>query len=381
MGKKNLENQKLKIDNNLLQAFSQRTTQETKIRIEQSNESPSAQDLALELLEKAKHSITSTEHERMALSKISDALSNEQVVEIDINLLDSFEDHTYKVEPDEAESMKILMRSITEQGIIHPIVITPAKNGRYQVISGHRRTRACTLLKYQKVPCILKTFNDDDTDASRKKRELMIEANLQRGGMKPSEKARSYKMKVDNMKRQGFRSDLIEHGDDEKKLSDLDKKANGSTYLQVALQEGDSRSEIYRYLRLNELNEDLLFLVDTEIIPVRTAAELSFLSEEYQKELYAEIRQSDIKPTYAQAVQMKKAFQAGTLQAGDLKGMLGKTKVSQGEKYFVSSECIRKYVPRGLSSKQISAFIEKALKFYSLYENNEESESSQVGTK
>ena len=364
MDKAKFGSRKLDVDNSLLNAFSK--TQVNKMEEKESVNDLSAQDLANELLEKAKHSITSTERERMALSKISETLSNEHITEVDIELLDAFEDHTYTVEPDEAESMKILMRSISEQGVIHPVVITPSENGRYQVISGHRRTRACTLLKHKTIPCVIKMFDNDDA-AKRKKREIMIDANVQRGGIKPSEKAKSYKMKVDNLKRQGQRSDLIEHGEDEKALFDLDKKGKSSTYIQVALQEGDSRSEIYRYLRLNFLIDDLLFLVDSEVLPVRTAAEISFLSEEYQKELYNVIRQSDSKPTHAQAVQMKKAFQAGQLQPSDILSIMVKPKSKQNEKFYISSETVINYIPKGLSDKEISLYIEKALKFYSIH--------------
>lgn len=364
MDKTKFGSRKLEVDNGLLSVFSK--TPVNSIEENESVEEISAQDLANELLEKAKHSITSTERERLALSKITDALSNEQITEVNIELLDSFEDHTYTVEPDEAESMKILMRSISEQGLIHPVVITPSENGRYQVISGHRRTRACALLKRKTIPCVIKMFDDDEA-SKRKKRELMIDANVQRGGMKPSEKAKSYKMKVDNLKRQGQRSDLIEHGEDEKALSELDKKGKNSTYIQVALQEGDSRSEIYRYLRLNFLIDDLLFLVDAEVLPVRTAAEISFLPVEYQKELYDVIRQTDTKPTHAQVVQIKKAFQAGQLQSGDIATMMEKPKTKQSEKFFIPSEAVINYIPKGLSTKEISLYIEKALKFYLMH--------------
>ena len=369
MNKMKFGSSKLAIDNDLLNAFSNSKTvgNENIKSIDEIN----AKDLAEELLERANHSITSTERERSALSKITKALAQPQIVEVDVSLLDSYKDHTFNVENDDSVRMQIFLRSIKEQGIIQPSIITPSDNGRYQVLAGHRRTRAAKILNFEKAPCIIRQFLDDE-ESNDKKNDLMIDSNIQRDGIKPSEKARAYKMKLDCLKKQGRRSDLIEHGDDEAALSDLDKKSKGSTYVQIALQEGDSRSEIYRYLRLNYLIKELLDIVDDEIIPVRNAAEISFLSDEYQHELYKVIGETGMKPTHAQAEEIKKRFQRGDLQPGDIIRILEKPKSKKSEKFYISSESVMNYIPKGLSTKEISLYIEKALQFYLIHGTDRE---------
>ena len=262
--------------------------------------------------------------------------------EIDISLIDSFENHPFKVKED--DDMKQLIESIRERGLITPIIVRPKENGRYELISGHRRTFACTKLGITTIKAEVQNLNRDEATM------LMVDSNLQRSIILPSEKAFSYKMRLEAMNRQGERTDLT--------CSPMDNKLKGvksASLLKEAT--GDGQAQVYRYIRLTELIPELLDMVDESRIALRPAVELSYLKKEEQSALLEEISYADATPSLAQAIKMKKFSQEGKLSNDVIESIMSEEKPNQKEKINIKYEDARKYIPASVPYDKTGDYI------------------------
>ncbi len=232
---------------------------------------------------------TDQSREEANLSKIRD---------IPLAEIDEFPDHPFKVLMD--EDMEQLVDSIKRSGVMTPATVRMKEDGRYELISGHRRKKACELAGLETLKCEVKELTRDEAII------VMVESNLQRTTILPSEKAFAYKMRLEAMNRQGERSDLTS--------SPLDNKLKGTTSAQqISQKSGDSQPQIYRYIRLTELVPEILQMVDERQIAFRPAVELSYLTEGQQYTLLEAMEYSDATPSLAQAIKMKKFMQEGKL--------------------------------------------------------------------
>ena len=274
--------------------------------------------------------------------------------EIDISLIDSFENHPFKVKED--DDMKQLIESIRERGLITPIIVRPKENGRYELVSGHRRTFACTKLGITTIKAEVQNLNRDEATM------LMVDSNLQRSTILPSEKAFSYKMRLEAMKRQGQRSDLTSS-------PVATKLSKGRSDEELANLVGEGKDNIHRYIRLTYLIPELLDLVDEGRIALRPAVELSYISPEYQKRIYDFFLLKDITPSYTQAIALNKHAQNDKLTDKIISDILSVQKPNQEEKFSLNADSVRKYVPSGFTTREAEQYIIKALEYYSRYRN------------
>ena len=275
-----------------------------------------------------------------ALSKIRD---------IPISEIDEFPDHPFKVLMD--EDMEQLVDSIKRNGVMTPATVRLKENGRYELISGHRRKKACELAGLDTLKCEVKEFSRDEAII------VMVESNLQRTTILPSEKAFAYKMRLEAMNRQGERTDLT--------YSPMDNKLKGTTSAQkISEKSGDSQPQIYRYIRLTELVPEILQMVDERQIAFRPAVEISYLSEEQQYTLLEAMEYNDATPSLAQAIKMKKYMQEGKLTDGVISSIMEEEKPNQREKPAFRDERITKLIPKSVPKGKESDFVVKALEFY-----------------
>lgn len=253
-----------------------------------------------------------------------------RIYDIPISEIDDFPDHPFKVKID--EDMDQLVQSIKERGIITPVTLRPKEDGRYEIVSGHRRKKACELAGFETVKAEVREMTRDEAII------LMVESNLQRSTILPSEKAFSYKMRLEAMNRQGERTDLT--------CSPMDNKLKGvksASLLKEAT--GDGQAQVYRYIRLTELIPELLDMVDESRIALRPAVELSYLKKEEQSALLEEISYADATPSLAQAIKMKKFSQEGKLSNDVIESIMSEEKPNQKEKINIKYEDARKYIP------------------------------------
>ena len=287
--------------------------------------------------------------EEESLSKIRD---------IPLEMIDDFPDHPFKVKDD--EDMMHLVESVIEHGILVPAILRMKEDGRYELVAGHRRKRACQLAG-------LDTLRSEVVDLDRDEATIyMVDSNLQRTTILPSEKAFSYKMRLEAMKRQGKRNDLtcapVEH-----KL----KKSRDALAEQV----GEGREQIRRYIRLTELIAPILEMVDDGKIALRPAVEISYLPEELQYELFGSMEQEDCTPSHAQAVRMRKLLDEGKLTAESIYAILSEEKPNQKEKLVLREDRIVNLIPAGIPMAKREDYIIKALTYYAKYrERNREDE-------
>ena len=275
-----------------------------------------------------------------ALSKIRD---------IPISDIDEFPDHPFKVLMD--EDMEQLVESIKRNGVMTPATVRLKDDGRYELISGHRRKKACELAGLETLKCEVKDLTRDEAII------VMVESNLQRSVILPSEKAFAYKMRLEAMDRQGQRSDLTS--------SPLDNKLKGTTSAQqVSKNSGDSQPQIYRFIRLTELVPEILQMVDEKQIAFRPAVEISYLSEEQQYTLLEAMSYNDATPSLAQAIKMKKFNQDGKLTDEVIQSIMEEEKPNQKEKPAFRDERITKLIPKTVPKGQEADFVVKALEFY-----------------
>lgn len=280
----------------------------------------------------------------------------ERIQDIPIAEIDDFPDHPFHVDIDDA--MREMAESVKRFGILSPAVVLQKEDGRYELISGHRRKKACELAGIDKMPVIVRNMDRDEAII------FMVDSNLQRERLLPSEKAFSYKMRLEAMKRQGQRADLTS--------SPLGTKLRSDTEL--AQRAGESRNQIQRYIRLTELIPDLLQMVDDSKIAFRPAVELSYLTKEEQASLHEAMESEDCTPSLAQAIKIKKFSQEGRLSDDVILSILSEEKPNQREVYRLPKERIDKYFPKGTPSEKIEEIICKALELYRRRERSRESE-------
>ena len=276
-----------------------------------------------------------------------------KIHEIPLSEIDEFPNHPFHVRLD--EDMDQLVESIKERGIITPVTLRQKPDGRYEIVSGHRRTKACELAGLATVKAEIKELSRDEAII------LMVESNLQRTTILPSEKAFSYKMRLDAMKRQGQRKGITS-------TPLAGKFRNAESADIVGSCQGDSGDQVRRYIRLTHLVPPLLDMVDAGRIAFRPAVELSYLSESEQNSLLETISYEDATPSLAQAVKMKNFSQAGKLNADVILSILCEQKPNQREKISFRSERLKPYLPKNITAKQTEDYVIKALEYYHKYQ-------------
>lgn len=269
-----------------------------------------------------------------------------KIFDIPLTEIDDFPDHPFKVRLD--EDMDQLVESVKNRGVITPITLRRKENGRYEIVSGHRRRKACELAGLATVPAEIKELTRDEAII------LMVESNLQRSVILPSEKAFSYKKRLEAMNRQGIRTDLTS--------CPVGTKLDSGEEL--SKDQGDSRRQIFRYIRLTELVPELLDLVDEGKIAMRPAVELSYLNDKEQQDLLPAMELADATPSHAQAIKMRKFSQDGKLTPEVIESIMCEEKPNQKEKVSIRYEDARKYIPSSVPYKDTGAFILKALEYY-----------------
>lgn len=303
-------------------------------------------DLGLTGLDK----LFSTEQERMEsqLPKIYD---------IPLSEIDDFPDHPYKVKED--EDMDQLVQSIKDNGILTPVTLRRKEDGRYEVVAGHRRKRACELAGIPTLRAEIKDLTRDEAVI------LMVESNYQRSKILPSEKAFAYKMRLEAMNRQGQRSDLTS-GPLVPKFS-RDEVGEGA---------GESGRQISRYIRLTNLIPDILDMVDEGRIAFRPAVELSYLSEAEQAYLLEEMTYNDATPSLAQAIKMHNFAKEGKLSAEVIESIMSEEKPNQKEKISFRADRLRQYIPDSVPREKTEEYVMRALQHYREYQIRQASRSA-----
>ena len=274
-----------------------------------------------------------------------DEAKRETIMEIPLSQISDFPNHPFKVKMD--ESMSDLVESVKSYGVLSPVIVRPKDNGEYEMIAGHRRKKASELAGKDNIKCIVQDVTDDEAIIP------MVDSNLQRQQLLPSEKAFAYKMKLDAMNRQGQRTDLT-FGPAGQKYS-RDELADSSP---------DSSRQIHRFIRLTHLSQPLLDMVDEGKIAMRPAVELSYLTENEQEILLNTMEWEDCTPSHVQAIKMRQFSQEGKLNEGVIQSILQEEKPNQKEQFRMPKERISKYFAPGTSSQKIEETIIKALELY-----------------
>ena len=286
---------------------------------------------------------TQAQRDEEQLSKIRD---------IPLELIDDFPDHPFKVRDD--EDMMQLVESVKERGVITPATVRQKEDGRYELVSGHRRKRACELAGYETLRSEIVDLNRDEATI------LMVGSNFQRSEILPSEKAFAYKMRLEAMKRQGQRTDLT--------LSPVGTKLR--TADELAQECGDSRNQIHRYVRLTNLVPELLEFVDEGRIKMRPAVELSYLDEDCQRDVVDEIDLNDATPSHDQTIRMRKLFNEGNLTTEAIHAVMSEEKPNQREKIVLRGDRVRQLIPKNIPVSQTEDFVCKALEHYNKFLRN-----------
>ena len=287
------------------------------------------------------------ERDEAKLSKIRD---------IPLEEIDDFPDHPFQVRED--EDMFQLVESIKERGVITPATVRQKEDGRYELISGHRRKRACELAGFETLRCEVVDLDRDEATI------LMVESNFQRSQILPSEKAHAYKMRLDAMKRQAGRP----------------SKNNSATLLQnfggkttreiIAAESGESHEQVRKYIRLTNLVPELLEFVDEGRIKMRPAVELSYLNDECQRDLVDEIDLNDCTPSHDQAIRMRKFFEEGKLTTEAISAIMSEEKPNQREKIVLRGDRVRSLIPKNIPINQTEEYVCKALEHYNKFLRN-----------
>ena len=295
------------------------------------------------------------------LTKLDDLFSTQEqrdeeklskIRDISLTEIDDFPDHPFKVRDD--EDMAQLVESIKERGIITPATVRQKEDGRYELISGHRRKRACELAGFETLRCEVVDLNRDEATI------LMVESNYQRSQILPSEKAFAYKMRLEAMKRQGERTDLT--------CDPLgDKLAGTKSVMLLADKSDDSKTQIQRYVRLTNLVPELLDYVDEGRIKMRPAVELSYLDEDSQRDVVDEIDLNDATPSHDQTIRMRKFFEEGKLTTEAVQAIMSEEKPNQKEKIVLRGDRVRQLIPKNIPISQTEDFLCKALEHYNKF--------------
>ena len=281
---------------------------------------------------------TQEERDEAKLAKIRD---------IPLSEIDDFPDHPFKVRDD--EDMERLVESVKERGVITPATVRQKEDGRYELVSGHRRKRACELAGMDTLRCEVVDLTKEEATI------LMVESNFQRSVILPSEKAFAYKMRMDAMKRQAGRPS-------KENVSPLG--TNFRTDEMIAQETGDSRNQIHRFIRLTNLVPELLEFVDEGRIKMRPAVELSYLDEDAQRDVVDEIDMNDCTPSHDQTIRMRKMFDEGKLTTEAVTAIMSEQKPNQKERFVLRGERIRELIPKNVPLSQTEDYVCKALEHY-----------------
>lgn len=278
-----------------------------------------------------------------------------KIYKIPIAEIDDFPDHPFKVRMD--EDMDQLVESVKERGIITPITLRRKDDGRYELVSGHRRKKACELAGMETVPAEVKDLTRDEAIL------LMVDSNLQRTTILPSEKAFAYKMRLDALKRQGQRLDVTS--------DPVGPKLGTRSNEEVASIVGDSKTQVQRYIRLTELEPVLLDLVDEGKIALRPAVELSYLNDIEQQDLIPVMEQADATPSHAQAIKLRKFSEEGKLTPEVIESIMTEEKPNQKAKINLKYDDCRKFIPQSVPYEKTGEYIMKALEYYHRYQERQ----------
>ena len=286
--------------------------------------------------------------ERMKLPKVTlddmflsqeerDNKNREYVKIIPISKITNFPNHPYKVRED--DEMLSMVQTIKEYGVIHPILVRPKKDGGYEMISGHRRKRACQIAGITEIKAIVREMTDEEATIA------MVDSNNQREQILPSEKAFAFKMKLEALKKQGQRNDLTS--------APMEQKLQGKTTREIIAEEmGESSSNIQRFVRLTELIPELLKIVDEGKMKLRPAVEISYLKKEQQQEVFDAIEYIDAFPSHSQAIKMRKLSESGNLTMEEIDNILDQEKPNQIPKFKIPEDKVDKYIPDKYKSQE-----------------------------
>lgn len=277
-----------------------------------------------------------------------DEAKRETVKSIPISEISDFPNHPFKVRMDEA--MLEMTESVKQYGVLVPAMVRPKPEGGYEMVAGHRRKLAAELAKQEEIPCLVRELTDDEAIL------VMVDSNLQREKILPSEKAFAYKMKLDAMKRQGQRTDLTS--------APLGPKSGSRSNEELAVSSPDSKTQIQRYIRLTNLIPPLLDMVDEGKIAMRPAVELSYLPENEQTALHETMEMEDCTPSHTQAIKMRKFSEEGKLNEDVILSIMQEEKPNQKEQVRIPKDRISKYFTPGTPAKTIEDTIIKALELY-----------------
>lgn len=303
---------------------------------------------------------------KMKLPSVDDLFSTEEsrqeaklpkIYEIPLSEIDSFPEHPFKVRDD--EDMENLIESIQERGVITPATVRKMPNGRYEMISGHRRKRACEKLGMETMRCEVVELNKEEATI------LMVESNFQRSEILPSEKAFAYKMRLDAMKRLPGRPS--NEPSEENGVPVGHHFLEGKSREILSGQVNDSNTQIQRYIRLTNLVPELLDFVDEGKIKMRPAVELSFLDEETQRDVVDRIDETEAFPSHDQAIRIRKAYESGTVDYDKVADIMSEEKPNQKPKFKFSFERLRPLIPQGYAGSQAEEYVVKALEYYKRY--------------
>lgn len=286
-----------------------------------------------------------------------DQEQREYLLDIPLEEISDFPDHPFKVRVD--EKLLEMAESIREHGVLSPALVRPKDGGGYEMVSGHRRKKASEMAGRKEIPCIVRELSEDEAIL------LMVDSNLQREEILPSEKAYAYRMKLETMKRQAGRPG--------KNSVPLAQNLKGKTSREIlAEQMGESQDQIRRFIRLTELIPPILDMVDDKKIALRPAVELSYLNDRQQEELLDFMQMQDCTPSHAQAIRMRKFAEEGKLNKDVIEAILSEEKGNQKEQFRMPRERISKYFSPGTSARQMEDTIIKALELYRKKERSRE---------
>ena len=282
-----------------------------------------------------------------------------KIYDLPLTEVDDFPDHPFQVRMD--EDMDTLVQSVKERGIITPITVRKKEDGRYEIVSGHRRKKACELAGLETVKAEVKELTRDEAII------LMVESNFQRSAILPSEKAFSYKMRLEAMNRQGQRTDLTS--------TPVVSKSRSNE--EVGEKAGDSREQVRRYIRLTELIPELMEMVDEGRIAFRPAVELSYLLKPEQESLLESMSCADATPSLAQAIKMKEFSKNGKLSADVIESIMSEEKPNQKEKFTFKAERLRQFIPSTIPFDKTEDYVLKALEYYHRYQERQKERSQE----
>ena len=284
--------------------------------------------------------------------KERDEAKLQKIRDIPLTEIDGFPDHPFQVRED--EDMFQLVESIKERGVITPATVRQKEDGRYELVSGHRRKKACELAGFETLRCEVVELTRDEATI------LMVESNFQRSQILPSEKAFAYKMRLEAMKRQAGRPSK----------ENLVPVGQNYSREELASQSGESQTQIQRYVRLTNLVPELLELVDEGKIKMRPAVELSYLDEDCQRDVVDEIDLNDCTPSHDQTIRMRKFFNEGKLTTEAVQAIMSEEKPNQREKIILRGDKVRSLIPKSVPLNQTEEYVCKALEHYNKFLRN-----------